>query len=115
VWHPLDGPSASRMVDLRCGDAPAAQRDWLALRSARRVVPLDSCKDVFTRWRVPVLLHHMGDQRIRELFSVAAQEALLAAWAPHYELVHERQSHLFTWCRRAHTSRREPGLATRRR
>ena len=33
-------------------------------RSARRVVALDSCEDVFTRWRVPVFFLHMGDQRI---------------------------------------------------
>ena len=64
--------------------------------SARRVLPLDSCEDVFTRRCVPVLLLHVCDQRIRELVGVAAREALLAAWAPHYELVHAHQSHRFT-------------------
>jgi len=45
-----------------------------------------------------MFLLHMGDQRIGELVGIAAREDLLAAWAPHGEVVHVHQ------CRSVHTN-----------
>ncbi len=53
-----------------------------------------------------MFLFEVSDQRVCKLFSVAAREALLAAWASHCEVVHTPQSHRFAKWKRACTSSR---------